>query len=113
MAFARSCVIAGPRFYLNADTVDWSMKIGSGNSCVHGLKFSSFIIQNVKLISPPQSGQVELLGSGFTYTAKPDFTGQDSFSLAISGVFNQINGHSIVNVKVSVVQANASTGPSH
>ena len=65
------------------------LKIASGSSCVHGLKFGTFIIENVKLVSSPQSGQIELLGSGFIYTAKADFDGQDFFSLAISGVFNQ------------------------
>jgi hypothetical protein len=111
LAFARSCVVNGPRYNLIDDTVDWSIRIASGGSCVRGLRFGTVILENVKLVSPPQSGQVELLGSAFTYTAKADFNGQDAFSLAVFGVINQISGRSTINVNVSVVQANPSIVP--
>src|SRR5262249_40272830 len=104
VAFARPCVVHGGRYSLNADTVDWSMKIASGSSCVRGVKLNTVTVADVTLVSPPKSGQVELQGLGFKYTANADFSGQDSFSLAVSGVNNEISGRSTINVSVSVVQ---------
>jgi hypothetical protein len=37
-------------------------------------------ISDVKLIAPPQSGQVAIKGPSFSYTAKPDFQGEDDFT---------------------------------
>src|SRR5215831_14409357 len=33
-ASAAACVVSGPRYQLVGDTVDWSISIGSGQSCV-------------------------------------------------------------------------------
>jgi hypothetical protein len=109
-ACAQSCIIYGPHYNLTADTVDWSMKIGSGRSCVHGVRFGNVDVESVQLVSPPQSGQVVLLqGPGFRYDAKADFGGQDSFSLAVFGTINNIRGSargsSTIHVTISI------TGP--
>jgi hypothetical protein len=104
-AFAQSCVVDGPRYNLIADTVSWSMKIASGRSCVRGVGFRNVKFESLKLVSPPQVGQVALLGPGFRYTAKAGFEGQDSFTVVISGEVNKIRGSSTIHVAVSV------TGP--
>jgi hypothetical protein len=105
VASAQSCVIDRPRYNLIEDTVGWSMKIAGGRSCARGVRFANVIIESLKLVSPPQSGQIALQGLGFTYTAKADFRGQDSFSLTVFGTANKTRGSSTIHVTVSV------TGP--
>jgi Bacterial Ig domain len=60
-------------------------------------------ISEVKLIAPPQSGQVAIQGPSFSYTAKPDFQGEDEFTLRVSGTNVRMRGVSDVKVTVSVV----------
>jgi hypothetical protein len=60
-------------------------------------------ISDVKLIAPPQSGQVAIKGPSFSYTAKPDFQGEDDFTLRVSGTLVRMRGVSDVKVTVSVV----------
>jgi hypothetical protein len=70
-AFAQSCVIQNPQHYLLAsDAVDWSMQVASGKSCLHGLRIGSVLLEKVSLIAPPESGNVQLVGPAFRYTAK-------------------------------------------
>src|SRR5262249_52513980 len=82
--------------------VDLTMRTGYRQSCIRGLRHNRVTIDTAKLISPPQSGQVKLLGSGFSYTAKSDFEGQDSFTLQVSGMSNGIRGSSDIRIIVSV-----------
>src|ERR1700730_9782973 len=92
---ASSCLVSGPRYKLMAEAVDWSTRIKSGQSCIRDLRLSvspNVVIEDVKLISPPQSGQVTMQGSGFSYTAKPDFQGEDSFTVLVSGSIKKIPG---------------------
>ena len=96
---ASSCVVSGPRYRLMAEAVDWSTRIGSGQSCIRDLRLNTalsvspnVVIEDVKLISPPQSGQVTMQGSGLSYTAKSDFQGEDSFTVLVSGSINRIPG---------------------
>src|SRR5207237_2978744 len=82
-AVADSCIFSAAQpFQLSSDAVNWTMQIGSGTSCTRGLKFGPINISGVKLIAPPQSGQVAIKGP---YTAKPDFQGEDDFILRVSG----------------------------
>jgi hypothetical protein len=104
-AFAQSCVVDGPRYNLIADTVSWSMKVASGRSCVRGVGFRNIKFENMKLTSPPQVGQVALLGPGFRYTAKAGFEGKDLFTVVVFGAVNKVRGSSTIHVAVSV------TGP--
>ena len=67
------------------------------------------MIETVKLLSPPQSGDVNLLGPGFSYTAKPDFHGDDSFTVVVSGTINKVRGISTIRVLVSVDGASAAS----
>jgi hypothetical protein len=103
-AFADSCIFsAAPPFQLRSDAVDWTMQIASGTSCTRGLKLGPITISDVKLIAPPPSGQVVIKGPAFSYTAKPDFQGQDDFALRVSGTMVRIPGVSDIKVTVSVV----------
>jgi hypothetical protein len=103
-ALADSCVFSSaPLLQLSSDAVDWTMQIGSGRSCTRGLKLGPMNISDVKLIAPPQSGQVAIKGPSFSYTAKPDFQGEDDFTLRVSGTIVRIRGVSDIKVTVSVI----------
>jgi Bacterial Ig domain len=103
-AFADSCIFsAAPPFQLRSDAVDWTMQIASGTSCTRGLKLGPITVSDVKLIASPQSGQVVIKGPAFSYTAKPDFQGQDDFTLQVSGTMVRIPGVSDIQVTISVV----------
>ena len=104
-----ACVVNSPHYQLTSDNVDWSIKTRSGQTCVRGLRFGGVVIETVKLISPPQSGNVRLLGPGFSYAAKPDFSGEDSFTVVVSGTINKVRGTSTIRVLVSVDGASAAS----
>jgi hypothetical protein len=110
VAKAETCLISGPRYSLIADTVHWSVKIESGHNCVGGIRFGNVEFDSMKLVSPPQSGQVALQGPGFTYTAKTDFGGQDSFTIEVLGAIGKRRGSSTIHVTVSVARG-APSGP--
>ena len=102
-ALGDACVLTmGSQYQLKSDTVDWTMQTSSGQSCIRGLRHTRVTIDTVKLISPAQSGQVKLLGPGFSYTAKSDFQGEDSFTIQVSGMLNGIRGNSDIRIIVSV-----------
>jgi hypothetical protein len=102
-ALGDPCVLTvGSLYQLKSDTVDWTMQTSSGQSCIRGLRHKRVTIDSAKLISPPQSGQVKLLGSGFSYTAKSGFQGQDSFTVQVSGMLNGIRGSSDIRIILSV-----------
>jgi hypothetical protein len=101
-ALADSCVfLAAPPFQLSSDTVDWTMQIASGRGCTRGLKLGPMNISDVKLIAPPQSGQVAINGPSFSCTAKPDFQGEDDFTLRVSGTIVRMRGVSDVKITIS------------
>ena len=85
-ASADTCVFSsGPEFQLKSDTVEWAMKIASGQTCIRGLRSGAVSSITVELISSPQSGKVTVLGPGFSYKAKADYQGPDTFTLRVSG----------------------------
>jgi hypothetical protein len=102
-AFAGECLISGPRYQLQSDTVEWRMKIRSGQSCLHGVRFNDVAIDTINLISPPQFGQVTMPGWSFSYTAKSDFQGEDSFAVGVSGAIKRVSGTSTIRIVVSIV----------
>jgi hypothetical protein len=102
VAYGSECVVSGPRYGLTSDTVDWSIKIDSGQTCVRGLRFNDVAIQSVKLVSPPQAGQVTLLGPGFTYSAKSNYEGRDSFTVEVSGIIRRTKGRSTIRITVLI-----------
>jgi hypothetical protein len=89
-----------PSYYLTSDSVVWSMTIGSGQSCVAGLRTPRVLLDNVEVITPPQLGEVTLAGPSFVYLAKAK--GQDSFSVLVSGKINKTSGSSTIRVLVTV-----------
>ena len=93
----------GSQYLLKSDTVDWTMQTSRGQSCIRDLRHKRVTIDTAKLVSPPQSGQVKLLGTGFSYTAKSDFQAQDSFTIQVSGMLNGMRGSSDIRIIVSVV----------
>jgi hypothetical protein len=99
---AQTCVTQAPRYLLTSDTVDWSIQVGSGQSCVRGLRWGNVVLQRVTLTTPPKSGNVQLVGPGFRYTANPGFHGEDSFSVEVLGFAGKVRGTSTIHVAVSV-----------
>jgi hypothetical protein len=89
-AHAGPCIVSVRPYRLMADTVGWSMGVASGQNCIGDFRFNKVAVKNVMVTSPPESGQVTLQGSGFPYTSKSDFQGEDSFAVVVSGVFNGI-----------------------
>src|SRR5262245_65580855 len=84
-ALGDACVLTGGSLYqLKSDAVDWTMRTDSGQRCIRGLRHNRVTIDTAKLISPPQSGQVKLLCSGFSYTAKSEFEGQDASTIQVA-----------------------------
>ncbi len=112
-AHAGQCFTNGPRYQLESDTVEWHMEIPNSDSCVRGVRFSYVWNAVVSLVSPPQSGQVTSVGPGFSYTAKPNFDGEDSFVVGVSGFKKKASGFSKIHVVVSVVGAREATSHRH
>ena len=108
-AFADSCVFSlMPRYALKSDAVNWEMKIASGKTCTKGLNYGAVAVSNVKLTAAPHSGKVTVQGPGFSYTAKPDFEGQDTFTIQVTGrmVRSQRNiRHSSYRIGCKIVRA--------
>ena len=105
-ARANQCFTDGPRYQLESDTVEWRMKIRSSENCLRGVRFSYVYNATVNLVTPPKFGQVALVGPGFSYTAKSDFKGEDSFIVGVSASKKKTRGFSTIRVIVSVVGAN-------
>jgi hypothetical protein len=113
-AFAESCVINNRQVYnLVTDTVNWSMRVGSGQNCRYGVRYAKVQLERMKLVSPPRAGQVVLQGSAFTYITRKDFQGDDSFDLEVAGQIQKIPGSSTIHVAVSVGSATKSPEPTH
>ena len=93
-----------PPYALKSDAVNWEMQIASGKTCTKGLKYGSVAISNVKLTAPPEFGKVTVQGPGFSYTAKPDFEGQDAFTIQVTGTMVRMPGTSDIQVTVRVAK---------
>ena len=103
VASAESCAFSSaPGFQLKSDTVEWAMKIASGHTCIRGLRSGAVSSSTVEIISPAQSGKVTVLGPGFSYKAKADYQGPDTFTLRVSGTLMRTRGTSEILVIVDV-----------
>jgi hypothetical protein len=96
-----SCLRDNQPYKLSGDTVGWSMTILPGAECLQGLRWSTMQIFSVSVAEKPKSGEVVLVGPGFRYFAKPDFTGTDSFTLVVVGKNRRDEGSSTVQITVS------------
>jgi hypothetical protein len=112
-ASAEPCNLSGPRYRLVGDTVRWSLAIERGHSCVRGLRSADVTLDGVELVSKPQSGQVKLLGWGFTYSSAARVAESDTFTLAVVGKINRKPGASTIEVTVSVVAPDRELPASH
>ena len=101
-AYAFECIVDGPRYELRSDVVNWSMKIGSGQSCIRGLRLGDVIVEKLELVSSPRTGQVTIHGPGFAYSAKSKYEGEDDFAIALSGKIGKSTGNSTIRITVSV-----------
>jgi hypothetical protein len=80
-----NCLRDNQAYKLAGDTIEWSMTIAPGADCIQGLRWSTMQIYSVSIAEKPKSGEIVLVGPGFRYFAKPDFTGTDSFTLVVVG----------------------------
>lgn len=96
-----SCLRDHKAYKLDFDTIEWSMSIAPGAECIQGLRWSTMQIYWVTVTKPPQGGDIVIVGSGFRYIAKPDFSGPDKFTLVVIGKNRRTEGVSTVEIKVS------------
>ena len=96
------CNITGPRYSLTSDTVDWTLTIVSGQSCTQGLRLRTTAVDVVTITEAARHGLVLVRGSGFEYRADPNYKGDDSFELAVSGLNVKVPGNSRIRVQVFV-----------
>jgi hypothetical protein len=106
--FADACVLNGPRYQLASDTVRWSLELNDGETCIRGVRFNNVVVDKLMVVSAPQTGQVTLQGTGFSYKAMSNSQGHDFFSLMVSGATNKAPGSSTIEVEVSVSNAGES-----
>jgi hypothetical protein len=97
----QSCLKGNQPYKLAGDTIEWFMTIVPGADCIQGLRWSTMQIFSVSVAEKPKSGELVLVGPGFRYFAKPDFTGTDTFTLVVVGKNRHDNGSSTVQVTVS------------
>ena len=105
-ANATVCVISGPQYQLQSDTVEWRLNIRNGQSCISGIRQWRVANPVIKVVSLPRVGNLAVQGPSFTYTAGMN---GDSFDIEVSGFTNGGNGTSTIRVVVSI----AGGPPSH
>jgi hypothetical protein len=101
----------GP-FKLAGDSIEYSMSISPGADCIQGLRWSTMQIYTVKVLEKPRSGELVMVGTGFRYFAKPDFRGNDKFSLMVVGKNLREEGYSTVEITVSRPEASVTASAS-
>lgn len=100
-ALAGNCLVKTEAFQLVSDTVHWEFVIPAGSECLQGLRGKSMLIDAVKVVEAPSSGNLAISGSGFIYKA-PAKESDDHFKLQILGENRRMRGSSEVVVDVSV-----------
>ncbi|EJN10669.1 hypothetical protein PMI42_05996 [Bradyrhizobium sp. YR681] len=88
-------------YKLAGDTMEWSMTIAPGADCIQGLRWSTMQIYSVSISEKPSNGELVLVGPGFRYFAKPNFSGTDKFTLVVVGKNRRDEGTSTVQVTIS------------
>jgi hypothetical protein len=105
-----NCLKDHKAFNLNGDSIEYAMVIAPGAECIQGLRWSYMQIYAVWVFEKPRSGELVIVGSGFRYVAKSDFSGTDKFSLVVVGKNRHEQGYSTVEITVS--RRDASSTPS-
>lgn len=96
-----NCLKEHDPFKLAGDSIDYTMSISPGADCIQGLRFATMQIYSVEILQKPKSGELVMVGTGFRYFAKPDFSGTDKFSLMVVGKNLHAEGRSTVEITVS------------
>jgi hypothetical protein len=104
-----NCLGQHKPFKLASDSIDYSMTIAPGRDCIQGLRFSTMQIYAVWVLNKPKSGKLVMVGPGFRYFARPDFSGTDKFSLVVVGKNLREEGFS--TVEITVTRGEAPKGP--
>lgn len=99
-AAANMCPVQGPGYQLASDTIEWSMRVRAGQTCIRGVRGAAVVLKGLEVVEPPRSGEVSVQGPAFTFKANPDASGEDSFSLRLSGSMNRLEGSSTIVVRV-------------
>ena len=102
-ANAGDCLISGsPVRLLESETVEWTLVIGSGQTCIRGLRSGAMLLDSVSLASSAKTGSATVQGYSFTYRAPADYKGEDTFSVRIVGTNRGIRGQSTIHVHINV-----------
>jgi hypothetical protein len=99
-AASPSCMKDQKPYQLAFDTIQWSMSIQQGDDCIQGLRWSFMQIYSVSVTDQPKGGEVVIVGSGFRYFARPNFTGIDKFRLVVIGKNRHDAGVSTIDITV-------------
>jgi len=110
-ANAAGCLVFGPQYQLQSDTVEWQMRAHIGERCVRGVRFKLVANPVLKIISPPRFGELTLQGPSFSYTAGANFQEEDSVTVEVSGSIKRVIGTSTISVVVSNIDAPPVRGP--
>lgn len=108
-----SCLRDHKPYKLDFDTIEWSMTIAPGAECIQGLRWSTMQVYWVNVAKQPKNGEIVIVGSGFRYIAKPDFSGTDKFTLTVVGKNRRTEGASTVEVTVSRPTAHVAAVATH
>lgn len=108
-----SCLRDKKPYKLDFDTIEWSMTIAPGAECIQGLRWSTMQVYWVNVAKQPKGGEIVIVGSGFRYIAKPDFSGTDKFTLTVVGKNRRTEGASTVEVTVSRTAAQVVAAATH
>ena len=96
-----SCLRDKTAYELKGDSIEWSMAIAPGANCIQGLRWSYMQIYAVWVLKAPSNGEIVMVGPGFRYFAKSDFSGTDKFTLVVVGKNRHEEGYSTVEIVVS------------
>jgi len=72
-ASAQTCVTQAPRYALTSDTVDWSIQVASGQSCVRGLRLGNVVVEKVSLTTPQNQAMYDWKAQVFATQRIPVF----------------------------------------
>jgi len=100
-ASAGTCLSRAEGFELNSDTVHWTFTIRAGSDCLQGLRASTMLIDEVKILDQPIGGNLTISGPAFIYRAPPTASG-DRFRIQVIGQNRRIRGTSTIIVEILV-----------
>jgi hypothetical protein len=96
-----NCLKAHKPFTLSGDSIEYAMTIAPGGDCIQGLRASTMQIYDIWVLKQPAHGDLVMVGPGFRYLAKSDFSGTDKFTLVVVGKNLREEGFSTVEITVS------------